>query len=131
MQNSVAFLNTTYEEALELAREARDYLGIQDSSERDELEPLTKLAASCEFMRLTTRLSHVIAWLLVQRAVQAGEITREEAVKPHHRLGGHKVCSGNESAEGLPPRLSALLERSLSLYERVARLDAMLGSGGS
>src|SRR3546814_16360656 len=68
-----------------------------------------------------------MAWLLVQKAVHAGEMTREDARAPEFRLAGKSVCAeAAPPVEGtLQPRLAELLERSLSLYLRVARLDAL------
>ncbi len=126
----VAFLNGTYAEALALTREARDYIALQERSERQALAPADQLVASCESMRLTTRLTQVMAWLLVQRAVQAGEMTREDARQPEHRLGAREICEAEPPAPAeLPPRLGDLLQRSQALYERVARLDALLDAG--
>lgn len=69
-----------------------------------------------------------MAWLLVQRAVDAGEITREAAHGEAHRLGGHSVCLdvGAENSLALPRQLRAFLRRSRMLYQRVARLEEML-----
>ena len=127
--HSIAFLNGTYEEALKLAQEARDYLAYQEPRDRAELAPRARLVASCESMRMTARLTQVIAWLMIQRAVQEGEVSREEAAEDKYRLDGHDVCGDTALIENqpLPPRLTELLERSLGLYERVARLDAMMG----
>lgn len=52
-----------------------------------------------------------MAWSLTQKAVQAGEITREEAADPKRRLGGKDVSANQHSAEEFqaPPRLDALL----------------------
>ena len=79
-------------------------------------------------MRITTRLTQVMAWLMIQRAVQAGEMTRDEARQPEHRLGAKDICETSEPAAPaeLPPRMSDLLQRSRALYERVARLDSLL-----
>ena len=126
--DGVSFLNGTYEEALSLAREARDYLAFQESNDRAQLPPRARMVASCESMRVTARLTQVIAWLLVQRAVQAGEMTREQAAEPKFRLAGHDVCTTDEPVEDqpLPPRLNELMQQSLGLYERVSRLDSMM-----
>lgn len=124
----VAFLNGTFEEALKLACETRDYMAYQEPKDRAKLSPRARMVASCESMRVTTRLTQVIAWLLVQKAVQAGEISRREAADEKFRLAAHEVCARPDPVEDqpLPPRLSELMRLSLGLYQRVARLDAMM-----
>lgn len=124
----VAFLGSTYDEALRLTREARDYVAYQEAKDRSDLSAPARLVASCETMRLTTRLTQVMAWLMVQQAVHAGEISRADAAQPRFRLSGQKVCAAQErfADAAVPPRLAELLEHSLSLYQRVARLDAMM-----
>ena len=124
---TVAFFDTTYQEALSLTQEARDYLvGLNGGAARSG-SPADALLASCETMRLTSRLTQVMAWLLVQKAVYAGELTRTEAQDPKYRLAGQDVCSPADPAfEGeLEPGLADLLARSHSLYQRVARLDSL------
>jgi len=125
--STVTFFDSTFEEALALTREARDYLTHAEPREREHLTPNDRMLASCEAMRLTSRLTQVMAWLLVQKAVHAGEMTREEARAPEFRLAGKSVCEDTRPpVEGqLQPRLAELLDRSLSLYRRVARLDAL------
>jgi regulator of CtrA degradation len=65
---------------------------------------------------------HVIAWLLTQRAVEAGELSRAQARRPARRLG-----EAPESDADLLPRLPesalALIDASRELYARVERLD--------
>ena len=124
----VTYFDSTLGEALALAQEAREYLSGQDPADRSALTAKARLAASCEAMRLTARLTQVVAWLLVQKAVHAGELTRQQAVQPRYRLGGQEVCEETHplADDPLPDRLTDLMERSLRLYQRVARLDAML-----
>jgi regulator of CtrA degradation len=124
---TVAFFDSTFEEALALTREARDYLTHGEPRERERMTPNDRMLASCEAMRLTSRLTQVMAWLLVQKAVYAGEMTREEARASEFRLAGKSVCEETSPpVEGtLQPRLADLLERSHRLYQRVSRLDAL------
>lgn len=124
----IAFFDNTFEEALILAREARDYLAYQEHSDYARLSAVARLGASCEAMRLTARISQIIAWLLIQKAVHAGELSRSEAAKPEHRLAGHRVCEETNPVveDELPQRLMELLDRSYQLYLRVSRLDAMM-----
>ncbi len=125
---TVAYFDTTFEEAMSLTCEARDYLAYQEKVDLAKLSPVGRMAASCETMRMTARLTQVIAWLLVQKAVHAGDISREEAAEPKFRLSGQEVCDNVEplAAEPLPERLVELLERSHHMYRRITRLDAML-----
>ena len=127
-ETSVAFLSSTYDEALALTVSARDYFAHQGPSEREGLTPEARLIACCESMRLTARLTEVMAWLLVQRAVEAGEIDRKEAARKRFRLAGQKVCAASNPVAGevLPPRFNSLLEQSGALYSRIARLDSLL-----
>ena len=124
---TVTYFDSTFDEALALTREARDYLAYQEKADLSELSPVGRMAASCESMRMTARMTQVVAWLLVQKAVHAGDLTREEATQPKYRLAGREICDDVEplAVEPLPDRLAELLTRSHQMYRRIARLDAM------
>lgn len=126
--HTIAYFDSTYQEALDLAREARNFIVYQDSVETAKLDPAVRLVISCESMRVTTRVGQIIAWLLVQKAVHAGELTRAQAAQAPYRLSGKKVCEANAlvADEKIPDKLQDLLDRSHRLYARVARLDAAL-----
>lgn len=111
-----------YVEAMLLADEARSYFDAGGRVEREVLEPMTRVAFSCESLKVTTRLMHVIAWLLTQRAVMAGELTRMQALEPSRRLGEAPV-SDAVVVEALPEQAQAMIAASIDLYRRVARLD--------
>ncbi|MEX0759637.1 MAG: DUF1465 family protein [Tistlia sp.] len=127
---AISFLDGTYREALALTREARDYVLHQERRDKAALPPDQQLVASCESLRMTARLTQVVSWLMVQKAVQAGELDRTQAAAPELRLSGHEVCGVTEPAGpiALPDRLGELLQRSHALYSRVERLDALLDS---
>ena len=127
---TVTYFDSAFDEALALTREARDYLAFQEKADLSELSPVGRMAASCESMRMTARLTQVVAWLLVQKAVHAGDLTREDAAGPKYRLSGQEVCDDTEplAVEPLPERLTELLTRSHRMYQRIARLDAMFDS---
>ena len=127
-----ALIVRTYDEALALTREVRDYIASQAPADKAALDHDTQLLASCEEMRVTARLTQVMAWLMLQRAVQDGELAREDAAKPENRLGGQATCLGEPAVDPayLPERLADLLARSRSLYERIQRLDLMLEPAG-
>ena len=125
----VAFFDTTFQEALDLTEEARDYLTDRRRQAPEDSTPAPEsLVANCEAMRVTSRLTQVMAWLMVQKSVHAGEMTRMEARSPRFRLAGQDVCKDDTAAQSgdLERGLQSLLARSLSLYERVERLDSAL-----
>src|SRR3546814_14585085 len=68
---TVAFFDSTFEEALGLTREARDYLTHVEPRERERLMRNDRMLASCAEMPLAWRITQAIDWIRVQKAVQA------------------------------------------------------------
>ena len=123
---ATAFFGKTYGEAMDLLTEARDYLAHREPIDRETLPPLQRLRFCSETMRLTARLTQIMAWLLAQRAVFAGEMSQQDALAEHQALADLAVCMGDEAETGaMPQRLANLLDRSRRLYVRVARLDEL------
>src|SRR5262245_29175377 len=123
-----ALFERTFDEGMELVEECARYL---DGRGRDESRALPRKAAllyAGESMRVTTRLMQAASWLLIQRAVQEGDMTAEDAASDRYRLGAREICMGRreDGVDSLPKKLIELLERSESLYRRVARLDDVL-----
>jgi regulator of CtrA degradation len=111
-----------YVEAMLLADEARAYF---DMGLQADLDPFDRVLFSCESLKVTTRLMHVIAWLLTQRAVDAGELAPDHARAPSRRLGP-PVVSDEAGIVRLPDSAQALIASSIELFRRVERLDAGL-----
>ncbi len=86
-------------------------------------DPSLRIALSCESLRITTRLMHIIAWLLLQRAIMAGELPADAAYRPTNRLG-ESPASDTATLGRLPPRAQELAAASERLHARVAQLDA-------
>lgn len=86
-------------------------------------DPSLRIALSCESLRLTTRLMHVIAWLLMQRAISVGELPPSAAFAEHNRLGPSPECDPAVRAS-LPVGAQRLIDASIRLHQRVAQLDA-------
>lgn len=113
-----------YTEAMLLADEARGYFDEGGRAEREALEPMARVAFSCESLKVTTRLMHVIAWLLTQRAVAAGELALADARAPSRRLGAAPYSDASALA-AMPPRARAdRREHRLVPSRRPARRDA-------
>ena len=121
------YFDRTYRETMGLLLEARDYMRFREPADRGAMPDNHRLAVNCEALRVTSRLTHIMAWLLVQKAVHAGEMTAAEAAAEDHRLAGQSVCrERNAAGVAMPPALERLLERSYQLYARVERLDALV-----
>ncbi|MCW3837725.1 DUF1465 family protein [Sphingomonas canadensis] len=118
-------VDSLYVEAMLLADEARGYFDAVGRDERDALAALDRVAFSCESLKVTTRLMHIIAWLLTQRAVDSGEIPADEALRPSRRLGAAPETEAR-LLETMPVQAAAIVEASMHLYRRVARLDSAL-----
>jgi len=80
---------------------------------------------AAESMRLTTRLMQMASWLLLQRAVNNGEMSRDQVLseKSKVRLDGFNVDRNAPGWLDLPESFRDLVERSLRLQNRVALLD--------
>lgn len=117
----------TYDETMTMIMEARNYMAYGEARGRRYPGESTDLRFSCEALRVTSRLTQVLAWLMMQRAVVEGEITQQEALDEKNRLAGQDVCLDCQAAgdSSLPAGLRDLMERSFHLYERVARLEQM------
>lgn len=123
-----AYFRRTYDETMDLMVEARNYMTYIERRERERASVVSGLRMSCEAMRVTSRLTQVMAWLMMQRAVHEGEVEQEEALAEPNRLSGGEVClddtySGDET---LPGGLRSLMDRSFRLYQRVVRLEAQM-----
>jgi regulator of CtrA degradation len=127
LQAETAVFTRTYDETLDLIVEARDYV-VHLRPRGRHAGPTTDLRISCEALRVTSRLTQVMAWLMLQRAVCDGEISPDEACAERNRLSGHSVCLDVTAAndDELPPGLRSLLRRSLHLYQRISRLEEMV-----
>ena len=112
-------VDSLYTEAMLLADEARSYFDLIGRADRDALDPVAKIAFSCESLRVTTRLLHVIAWLLARKAEAAGELS---AAGERPRLG-RSPPSDTGTLALLPQVARAIVEASTDLYARVARID--------
>ncbi|WP_404339441.1 DUF1465 family protein [Sphingomonas sp. MMS12-HWE2-04] len=118
-------VDSLYVEAMLLADEARAYFDVVGRDEREALEALNRVAFSCELLKVTTRLMHIIAWLLTQRAVDAGELTPRDALSPSRRLGDAPETDPATLA-AMPRQAHAIISTSIELHRRVARLDISL-----
>ena len=118
-------VDSLYVDAMVMADEARSYFDRKAEEDRGGLDMMARLTFSCESLKVTTRLMHVIAWLLSQKAWQRGEITAEALSDPKYRLGSASQTDMSALAV-LPPCARDLVTGSQSLYDRVRRLQEQM-----
>jgi regulator of CtrA degradation len=124
---ATAFFSGTYDEAIEMLVQTRDYLTSAGDKDCALLSSERQKIFAFESLRLTSRLTRIMAWLLAQRAVHKGQMSIDEALDEGFCLRNVAVCveKGSDIAF-MPEGLRALLERSHRLYVRVSRLDDMV-----
>ena len=115
-------IDSLYTEAMLLADEARAYFDEAGREERLTLDPFARVGFACESLKVTTRVMHIVAWLLTQRAVESGELRGQEGRRPERRLG-HANQSDETIVALLPPAAKRLIAASSDLYARVQRID--------
>src|SRR5438552_17752148 len=79
-------IDSLYTEAMLLADEARSYFDDAGRDERSALEPFARVGFACESLKVTTRIMHIVACLLMQRAIESGEIPNREGRRSERRL---------------------------------------------
>ncbi|HET6375732.1 MAG TPA: DUF1465 family protein [Methylocella sp.] len=116
-----------FQEGMDLVSRAAAYLDGEGREEAKRLPRTAAVAYAVESMRLTTRLMQIASWLLLQRAVNEGELSRAEAAaeKRRIRLSEQDSVSRPEVLTTLPPRLRELIGVSLRLQARIIHLDLL------
>ncbi len=114
-----------YDEGMTLVEQAAEYLDGQGRVEAKKLSRLGATLYAAVSMRLTTRLRQSASWLLLQRAANSGEMSRDQVAieKAKVRLD---TASAHGDATGwaeLPASFVDLVNRSLSLQSLVRRMD--------
>src|SRR6201997_5370960 len=123
LTNSAAF-STLFREGMDLVEETAAYLDGVGRSEAKALDRAASLTYATESMRLTTRLMQLASWLLLHRAVKEGEMTLVQANREKTKVKLSAADPGPADViEKLPQQLQDLIARSMSLQERVRRLD--------
>lgn len=115
-------IDALYTESMLLADEARAYFDEAGRDERLDLDPFARVGFACESLKVTTRIMHIVAWLLTQRAVESGELNRSNGRRPERRLG-RASDSEQQVVDMMPPAARRLIESSADLYARIQRLD--------
>lgn len=122
--NSETFHNL-FREGMGLVEETASYLDGPGRTDSKELGRAGSLVYATESMRLTTRLMQLASWLLLQRAVNEGEMTQAQAgvEKAKVRIDGPTSSRDGPGWEEVPEALKDLIDRSIRLQDRIRKLD--------
>ena len=128
------FLEKTYREALGLLVEVRDYVAGPSKADGEALLPQDRAMLVHELTKVTRRLTDAIAWLLLQKAVAAEEISAEEAARSTAGTLSLEAAAedGADADLGLLPLVArGQIDRSRRIFAEVRRLEASLRSASA
>lgn len=117
-----AQVENLYVEAMVLADEAHAAFAAQRDLGGLGGDALSQIGLACESLKTTTRLMHIIAWLLHRRAMFAGD----PGAGPHDsaaRIGEPVLADWNVCA-GFEDPVCRIVAASERLFERIATIEA-------
>lgn len=114
-------IEALYTEALILADDVRAVLAAGTREPVAGEDAFVRLALSTEGLKTTTRMMHVLAWLLNQRALFSGELS-ENQMRLHGALPPDRASDAGQLAL-LEPETRELIADTQRLHQRIARLD--------
>ncbi|WP_394730799.1 DUF1465 family protein [Altererythrobacter sp. GH1-8] len=119
---SQPIIESLYTEALVLADEVRAVFAQGLGEERRAQDDLARLTFSSEGLKATTRMMHILAWLLNQRAYFSGELNSAQ-LRQHGALPEDQGSTEAE-VERLDPISRELVDETIRLHRRIFRLDS-------
>jgi regulator of CtrA degradation len=116
-----------YREGMALIEDVAAYLDSDGRAESRDLSREASFVYATESMRLTTRLMQLASWLLLQRAVNEGELTAENARSEKEKVKFSATPSdrGGPGFAALPERLREFIAKGDRLFERVLQYDKL------
>lgn len=117
-----AQVENLYVEAMLLADEAHAAFAAQRDLGRAGGDALSQIGLACESLKTTTRLMHVIAWLLHRRAMFAGD----PGAGPNDSAAriGTPVAADWDICAGFDISVRRIIAASERLFERIAAIEA-------
>jgi regulator of CtrA degradation len=116
-----------YREGMSLIEDVAAYLDGAGRSDSRGLPRDASFLYATESMRLTTRLMQLASWLLLQRAVNEGEITAENARLEKEKVQFSATPSerGGPGFDDLPEVLRDFIAKGDRLFDRVQQFDRL------
>ncbi len=116
-----------YREGMSLIEEVAGYLDGEGRNDSRILSREASFVYATESMRLTTRLMQLASWLLLQRAVNEGEITKENARSEKEKVKFSATPSerGGPGYDQLPGTLRDYIDKGDRLFDQVMQFDTL------
>ena len=116
-----------YREGMSLIEDVAAYLDGDGRTQSRGLPREASFVYATESMRLTTRLMQLASWLLLQRAVNEGELTPENArlEKEKVKFSATPTERGGPGFSALPDRLRDYIAQGDRLFDRVQQFDKL------
>jgi regulator of CtrA degradation len=114
-----------YREGMGLIEEVAAYLDRDGRADSEALSREASFVYATESMRLTTRLMQIASWLLLQRAVNEGELSTDQALAEKAKVKFSALPSdrGGPGWDELPERMHSFIEKGDRLFARVVKFD--------
>lgn len=124
-----AFLDNLHRETFAVLTDLREYISAEVADPDETVSLQARAAMIREAMLATQRMAHVMAWLMLQKAVDAGEISTREAESHAANEFGANPDAGQgeaprEDLRALPVELRGLIDRSRRAYGQALVLKA-------
>ncbi|MBL0848937.1 MAG: DUF1465 family protein [Candidatus Liberibacter ctenarytainae] len=134
VSGSISFMSRTvssirlkilYTESMSLVEETSHYFDKEGGTLSKTLPRAVSGLYVSESVLLTTRLMQMVSWLLMQRALENGEMSLEQVIMEKKKIQFDSSDVGGFSAEWneMPCFFRNLVERSLQLQKRIILLD--------
>lgn len=125
MEKRTHFIDIIIKSANELLEKTHGYVKWQAPLDMEYMSINDRAKVSHEVMRVAVRLSKIMGWLMLQKAILEGEILRGDLLPDKFLILQGKTCLENASETDpcLPRSLRELLKESRELYLRTMRLE--------
>ncbi len=116
-----------YRDGMGLIEDVAGYLDGTGRAESRHLPREASFVYATESMRLTTRLMQLASWLLLQRAVNEGELSAENArsEKEKVKFSATPAERGGPGFSALPQTLKDYIGKGDRLFDRVVQFDRL------
>jgi len=125
MGKYISFIEVRIKSVNEFIKETHNYIKWQAPFDIESMSREDIFKVSCEAMRITVRLTQVIGWLMLQKAIIEEGSSYEGIIEEKDHILQGQACldRSSEMDPRLPRRLRDLLKESRELYIQTMRLE--------